>query len=388
MIRARDQDACPGTLRAHSAADGELARVRLPGGEISARQLSTLARAASAAGSGTLELTSRGGIQLRGITDLGAVIEAAIDADLLPSVTHDRVRNIVSSPLSGRSGGLMDVRPLVHELDAAIQGSLMLAGLPGRFLFAIDDGRGDASGVAADVGVHVTGRSLALLVAGEDTGVRLEPAAAVAAMIAIATRFAEHRGTAWRVREMADRDRLLAGFAAQRSVDPVLPTEPVPPVGWIEQDDGRIAVGAAVPFGVLSATVAHALASFGAPLVVTPWRSVLVCDLDGAEAVEALGTLAPMGLVFDKLSPWLQVSACVGNQGCRRSHADVRADAAKAVASMTGPTHRTHWVGCERACGSPPTGDVLVATEHGYLAITPAPAVYGDRMQIRTKERG
>jgi precorrin-3B synthase len=365
--------------------------VRLPGGEISASQLTALARIAVLAGSGNLELTSRGGIQLRGITDLGAVVEAAIAADLLPSVTHDRVRNIVSSPLSGRSGGLMDVRPLVHALDTAIQGSLVLAGLPGRFLFSIDDGRGDAAGVAADVGVRVVGRSMALLLAGEDTGVRLEPAAAVPAMIAVATRFAEHRGTCWRIREMAVRDVLLAGFVAEQPTGVPTPARPEPPVGWIEQDDGRIAVGAAVPLGVLPASAAHALAGFAAPLVVTPWRSVLMCDLDGAEAVDALCTLAPMGLVFDKLSPWLQVSACVGSQGCARSHADVRADAADAVATMAGPTHRQHWVGCDRACGRPPHGEVLVATGRGYLPLGTGrdrSAVYGDRVDMRTNGRG
>ena len=42
-----------------------------------------------------------------------------------------------------------------------------------------------------------------------------------------------------------------------------------------------------------------------APLVVTPWRSVLVCDLDEGVADVALRVLAPLGLVFDEDSPWL-----------------------------------------------------------------------------------
>ena len=139
---------------------------------------------------------------------------------------------------------------------------------------------------------------------------------------------------------------------------------PRPPVGWIEQDDGRIALGAAVPLGVLSARVAEYLAAIEAPLVVTPWRSVLVCDLDEAVADTALRVLAPLGLVFDDNSPWLAVSACVGSPGCARSIADVRADAAQSLHTGTG-VHR-HFVGCERACGSPLTGEVLVATRDGY----------------------
>ena len=60
MGRTRDDDACPGALQTHQAADGALARVRLPGGVISAGQLEALAHAATRFGAGTIELTSRG----------------------------------------------------------------------------------------------------------------------------------------------------------------------------------------------------------------------------------------------------------------------------------------------------------------------------------------
>jgi precorrin-3B synthase len=119
-----------------------------------------------------------------------------------------------------------------------------------------------------------------------------------------------------------------------------------------------------VPLGVLSARVAEYLAAIEAPLVITPWRSVLVCDLDEAVAETALRVLAPSGLVFDENSPWLGISACVGSPGCAHSIADVRADAARSLHTDSG-VHR-HFVGCERACGSPPAGEVLVATRDGY----------------------
>ena len=124
-----------------------------------------------------------------------------------------------------------------------------------------------------------------------------------------------------------------------------------------------------MPLGVLQATVAEYLAAIGAPLVITPWRSVLVCDLDEGVADVALRVLAPMGLVFDDNSPWLAVSACTGSPGCEYSAADVRADAAAALDDPA-DGHR-HFVGCERACGSPPAGEVLVATGDGYRLRAP-----------------
>ncbi|PRC53013.1 precorrin-3B synthase, partial [Mycobacterium sp. ITM-2017-0098] len=84
-----------------------------------------------------------------------------------PSATHERVRNIVASPLSGRAGGLCDTRELVAALDTALQEDPALEHLPGRFLFGVDDGRGDVSGLGADVGIHaVDSSSAALLLAG------------------------------------------------------------------------------------------------------------------------------------------------------------------------------------------------------------------------------
>lgn len=329
MAGTRDADACPGALRPHQAADGALARIRLPGGMITAAQLATLASVASDFGSATLELTARGNVQLRGIRDVAAVADAVAKAGLLPSATHERVRNIVASPLSGRAGGLADVRAWVGELDAAIRAEPRLAELGGRFWFGLDDGRADVSGLGADVGVQVFPDGPRLLLTGRDTGVR------------------------------------VADVELGPSVRPVTKT----PVGWIPQDDSRVTLGAAVPLGVLPARVAECLAAIEAPLVITPWRSVLICDLDDATADAALRVLAPLGLVFDENSPWLNISACTGSPGCAHSAADVRADAARSL-NVESAGHR-HFVGCERACGSPPAGEVLVATGGGYRRLRP-----------------
>jgi precorrin-3B synthase len=369
VVRNRDTDACPGALQVHQAADGALARIRLPGGMITAAQLAMLASVSSRLGSGTLELTARGNVQVRGITDVAAVADAIAAGGLLPSATHERVRNIVASPLSGRSGGNVDVREWVGELDAAICAEPRLAELGGRFWFSLDDGRSDVSGLGADAGVHRLDDDCALLLAGRDTGVRLAVSDVARALVGVAVRFLEIRGKAWRVNELENLHDLIPGGLGAPPACGGLSAKPFPPVtkapvGWITQKDGRVALGAAVPLGVLPARVAEYLAALEAPLVITPWRSVLVCDLDDAVADAALRVLAPLGLVFDENSPWLTVSACTGSPGCAHSAADVRADAAQAL-STDSAVHR-HFVGCERACGSPPAGEVLVATGDGY----------------------
>jgi precorrin-3B synthase len=372
VARIRDRDACPGALQLHQAADGALARLRLPGGMLTAEQLEALAHAATRFGSPAMELTSRGNIQLRAIGDTAAVAQIVAAAGLLPSQTHERVRNIIASPLSGRVGGSTDIRGLVTELDEAIQSERALADLPGRFLFGLDDGSADISGLAADVSAHFLDEATAaLLLSGRDTGMRLRTADVVRALIAVATRFAATRGKAWRVAELVDTAALLDDFAPCAAPGATWAPLIRPPVGWLPQDDGRIALGAAVPLGVLQARVAEFLAAIGAPLVITPSRSVLVCDLDEGVADTALRVLAPMGLIFDEKSPWLSVSACTGSPGCEHSAADVRADA---TAALDDPAdgHR-HFVGCERACGSPPAGAVLVATGDGYRLRAPHP---------------
>ena len=85
-------------------------------------------------------------------------------------------------------------------------------------------------------------------------------------------------------------------------------------MGWIEQDDDRVALGAVVPQGVLPARVAEYLAAIEAPLVVTPWRSILVCDLEEVVADTALRVLAPMGLIFDENSPGAAVGGSPGDE--------------------------------------------------------------------------
>ncbi|MFC6581293.1 precorrin-3B synthase [Planomonospora parontospora] len=201
-------DACPGALQTHAAADGGLARIRVPGGRLPSARLRELARAAAECGTGVIELTSRANVQVRGLGEESGFAARMAEAGLLPSPTHERVRNILASPLAGCDGrGLLDAGPLVAELDRSLCARPELAALPGRFLFAVDDGRGDVAGLGADAGILPLAPDLvAVLVAGADSGLRVPVSEAVPALLAVAGAFlAELAGSGvavWRIGEL------------------------------------------------------------------------------------------------------------------------------------------------------------------------------------------
>ena len=371
-------DACPGALQTHAAADGALARVRLPGGALAADQLRVLAAAARELGDGALELTSRGNVQLRGLrtgaeTDLGDRLAAA---GLLPSATHERIRNVLASTLSGRTtGGLVDVRGWVARFDAGLCADPLFADLPGRFLATLDDGRSDVAGLGGDIGLlALDPATIALTLGGIDSGLRTSPAEAVGLALAATRAFLDERadqgGSAWRLVELRDGPARVAGrLGGARTTLVDVPAAPATGLaGALPQLDGRTALIAVVPLGRLTAAQAELLTRLAPELQVTPWRSIAIPDLTHAGAPAAEMAISA-GLVVDAESPWLQVTACAGRPGCARSLADVRADAVAAVASGTLPASgdRQHWAGCQRRCGRP-GGDAVdvVATGSGY----------------------
>jgi len=361
-VHPRD-DRCPGVLRLTPAADGGLARVRLPGGLLTGAQLRVLAGAARDLGDGRVELTSRGNVQLRSLTDAAAAVleDRLAAAGLLPSTTHDRVRNVIASPLAGIAGG-HDLTDLVRALDVALCERPALAELSGRFLFALDDGRGDVACLDADVVAVVRpGRAWVNRMPVERSGV-VDLAIAVAEAF-LAERAAQH-SDAWRIADLSggdDRIRARLGRTAEQACRGMRPDDPV---GEIAQDGGGRAVAALAPLGRLTADQLDVLAELAGPrgVRVTPWRSVVVPDVvDGAVDV-----LAQAGFGVDTASRWLGVTACAGRPGCAKSLADVQADAARDADRW--PGLRVHWSGCARQCGRPVGTDVdVVATENGYV---------------------
>ncbi len=378
-------------LRLAEAADGYLARIRLPGGLIGAGQLRVLARLAAELGDGRAELTSRGNVQLRGLAaDAAEPLTAQLAAaGLFPSPEHDRVRNVLASPLAGLDGG-PDLTAIVRALDTALCARPRLAELPGRFLFAVDDGRGDVAGLSADVVAQLRAdgpvvNGLAVRGNGRDDAGADQVAAAdvVAVMLACAEAFldlqAAEGGAAWRIRDLTDgAERVRVAVAARLGLTAASPppSTSLAPAGsdgstapTVPDDRPVGVVGTAAvllaPLGRLTAAQLTWLADRAGerPARVTPWRSVVLPDLPDAAGL--IRDAADLGFGVDATSPWLRVTACAGRPGCASALADVQADAAAFAARW--PDRIVHVSGCARHCGRPAATQVdVTATSEGY----------------------
>lgn len=288
VITRTQADRCPGVFRPWIADDGAILRLRIPGGRVSASALRALAGIAGQYGDGTILLTKRANLQVRGIaaTD-GAVCDGLVSAlraaGLLPTESHELVRNIVCSPLTGRIGGRGDLRPVVTALDAALCEDPDLTGLGGRFLFVLDDGRGDVAGRPLDLGlVAVDAASAQLRIGSHSWGEVVPLAEAVPALVRLAGAFLRVRGHGdsawWHVDELPDPSTLAPSSARDDRTE--VTADPVG-AGRHTQVDGRRLEVVEVPDGILTAEITDRLLDHPvSEYVVTPWRSVLVPDLE------------------------------------------------------------------------------------------------------------
>ncbi|CAL9328474.1 nitrite reductase [Nocardiopsis dassonvillei] len=279
-VRAR-RDRCPGALRPWPADDGLLVRLRLVGGRLPVRSLRALAAVAREYGDGRIHVTGRANLQLRALPGSGGrlspeVLRALEGTGLLPSPSHELVRNIMVSPRTGLGVGRADLRPVAAELDGLLCAEPRRAALPGRFLFALDDGSGDLLERPCDLGAVALDARTAQLRVGEHWGPLTPLEEAAAALVRLADRFLELRGDGpdapWHVAE------LPSPLTDPAPPDPGLP-EPAPPL-----PHGPLAgIGRHVPVpeegldrAAADALAAEAVEAGSGELVVTPWRTVLV----------------------------------------------------------------------------------------------------------------
>jgi len=241
----------------------------------------------AALGNGIVDLTSRASVQVRGLpADGGGCPQLLAQAGLVPSVTHERVRNIIASPFAGRHpNSVADTDPIVAALDRAVCADPRLATLPGRFLFAVDDGSGTVGPHRADVTLTAV-----------------------------------------------DAYSFAVGFGEGPGRDGSRPV-----IGRMRQRDGRLAVTALPTLGRMDPEQLNALADLGRELRLSTSRTLTVLDLaDEREGADVTERLTAAGLVTNPDSGWIGLSACAGLGACSRARFDVRGVAARR-ARLRGP---------------------------------------------------
>ena len=389
-------------------------RLRLPGGILPAAKARGLAGIAERYGAGTIDLTTRANLQIRGI---GAAHPIAVLTELhelgLTSrgAGADNIRNLTGSPLAGIDPDeLYDTRPLTRALHHLILNHREMYGLPRKFNIAFDGG--GRVGVLADTNdigfaaVRVgPGREVPegvyfrMLLGGvtghgsfaADAGVLLAPGEVVAAAAAIIRVFIRHgdrsdrrtarlkyvierRGLAEVVAEAAQHLPFAWRYAPAEIAEPRRPIDRLAHVGIHPQaQPGFSYIGLVAPASRLAADQLRRLADLAetegsGTLRLTVWQSLIVSDIPDARVAETAAAIEALGLSTAPSPIRAGLVACTGNAGCKFALADTKRDALAladrldARLGLDRPLN-IHLTGCPNSCAQHRVADIgLLAT--------------------------
>ncbi|WP_411037203.1 precorrin-3B synthase [Shinella sp. BYT-45] len=355
--------ACPSLAAPMQTGDGLIVRLRPTAPALTPGDLVALAGLAREHGNGLIEITARGNIQLRGLTDASVprLAEGLARAGIVPQTGVA----IETPPLAGVDlSEIADATPVADALRQAIAAaSLALA----PKLAIVVDGGGVLSlaGMAADIrldAVPVAGGAAWCLSAGGDRrtarGIALLPAGgvidgAMAAVSALAL-----LGPAARGRDL-DAAVLAAQFGAA-SRPAALAAFSNHPLG-IHRIGGESVLGVAPAYGQMHAgrlaALAGGLAACGArEFRLAPHRTLLVRGLPEEALAAAQACADREGFWCTDTAPGRAVSICAGAAGCASARFDTHAAADALVAEagdLLDGSLDVHISGCPKGCAHP-----------------------------------
>lgn len=361
--------ACPALSAPMMTGDGLLARVALTDA-ISPRQLADLCRLARIHGNGILDISARGNLQIRGLSEASAsLLDGEVRALKL------RLRDglaVETPPLAGRDNAeIADPRPIA---DAIRLGARDIAGLAPKMSVIVDGhGRLRLSHLLADIRLVAvtTGDDICwkLLLGGSETSAGifavLSEAAAVSAALDLLRKLASMGNGA--------RARHLAVNLPREGGD--LPT--TSPFDLFALADGLHAVGVGPAFAQSKAEDVIALCLAAERLgirLVKPALDHSLLFFGGSRACEALALFAAEnGFITSAADPRGHIAACPGNPACRSATIathDVAGEAGGEWADLLDGSFKLHISGCPKGCAHPePTALALCGTPAGLSLI-------------------
>jgi precorrin-3B synthase len=344
--------------------DGLLARL-VPEAPILLDDFAALCQASQAYGNGIMEVTQRGSLQVRGLTERGAS-DFAHETTLL-GLGSDRGPAVLTSPLMGLEPQAHDLRDSVTRLHAEVAACPALLALGPKVSVLVDGGGAlHLDGIPADLRVRAeTATQVHLSIAG--TAITASPLGSVPSheiervIVAILACIAK-RGEGARARDFLTTE----GVATLRAAIPVAVRE-VPPsksrpavdcVGVHQLANGRVALGIALAFGYAQAgqldRLTKAVIRVGATSVrPAPGRTLLILDLPSPAAPEIAILAAQEGFITQPTDARRHVVACAGAPACASALLDTRQLApqiARAAASLLDGSFTVHLSGCAKGC--------------------------------------
>ncbi len=333
--------------------DGLLARLRIPNGRLTPRQLQAIAKNAAQHGNGQLEITARGNLQVRGLTpqttgDFATAIQAitAIERGLV----------VETPPLAGQEPlERADPRPLAQAIRA-----LGTTGLGPKVTVVVDgSGQIDLNALGADIRLAAAGADHWHLRVDTKTVGTVATTDAVDAARIILELIADRGETA--------RGRDLAPETIRTALAPLLANDvaavPRPATNAVGDFtlNASFATGIALPFGSVSSSTLIELANIAKGLGITelllaPHRALIALAPDTAPLHAWRDEAANLGFITTPDDPRRAISACIGSDGCASGHIAARALAARLAerhAALFDGSVTLHVSGCTKGCAHP-----------------------------------
>ncbi len=346
---------CPSAHRPMLSGDGLLVRVRPRMARLAAYEAVRLADLAERFGNGLIDLTSRGNLQIRGVSEAGhpALLEALVRAGLVAGEPA-RELPLTVTPFPG-DDGLTEA--LVAELEARAGD---LPELPDKMGIVVDTGVARfLSDVSGDFRFERGEGGMILRADGAAAGMPVSVAGAADALVDLAEWFVRTGG--W---ESGRMHRHLSRVAMPEHWTVMAPG-PVRPAPLPDPTHGHISL----VFGQVSSDdLKTIIAISGAShLVVTPWRSFVLTDAggrvidisvgsadisvpEGARSSRVSGELQALESVITDISdPLHRAVACPGAPRCAQAEVETRALARQLAPLAEGGLHVS---GCDKGCAS------------------------------------
>jgi precorrin-3B synthase len=382
--------ACPGLSAPMMTGDGLLVRL-LPIGTIALDTFAALCAAARQHGNSIIEVTSRGSIQIRGLSAVSAPRFATAIA-ALGIVAGDGIP-VLTNPLAGLDAeDIIDAGAIAADLRLALARRSLAARLSAKVSVAIDGGGAlSLYGVTADVRLRAEAvdgiAALCVSVGGDGRNAAHLGCVAGRDGVEVATRLLDDLAQRDRVARM--RDVVAAdGIGAFRSAvaDLIIHDGPArsesrfsDAIGLHRLRDGTFAYGIGLAFGHADATAlqrltAAAKAAGARGMRAAPGRALMIVGLAQQTASSIAAAAAALGFIVRADDPRRHVIACAGAPICASADIAARAIApqiAAAAAPHLDGSFKIHISGCAKGCAHPtPAGLTVVGTSAGCMLIS------------------